>query len=294
MELRPFFDPATQTLTYLVWDPATKDAVVIDPVLDFDGAAARTSTGSVEKVAAAVRELGVTLHWVLETHPHADHLSASQWLRRHLGAKLAIGERIREVQACFQPLFGLGPEFRVDGSQFDRLLADGEVLHAGSIAIEVIATPGHTPACVTYKIEDTIFTGDALFIHDYGTGRCDFPCGSAAKLYDSIQRLYALPPETRVCPAHDYQPGGRELIWHTTIGASRAKNIQLQAETTRDAFIEFRTDRDKTLSTPKLYYPSVLVNLDGGRLPRANAAGKRYLTIPLDLGLPVDDDGTPR
>jgi glyoxylase-like metal-dependent hydrolase (beta-lactamase superfamily II) len=284
MEVRPFFEPVTQTLTYVVWDPATRDAVIIDPVLDFDGAAARTSTASVEKVAAAVRELGLTVHWILETHPHADHLSASQWLRRHLGAKIAIGERIRDVQACFQPLLGLGPDFCVDGSQFDRLLADGEVLRAG--------TPGHTPACVTYKIGDTIFTGDALFIHDYGTGRCDFPCGSAAQLYDSIQKLYRLPDETRVCPAHDYQPGGRELVWHTTIGASKGSNIQLRAETARDAFIEFRTERDKTLQTPKLYYPSVLVNLDGGRLPRADGRGARYLSIPLDLGCAVDDDGT--
>jgi glyoxylase-like metal-dependent hydrolase (beta-lactamase superfamily II) len=294
MELRPFFDPATSTLTYLVWDPTTRDAVVIDPVMDFDPAASRTSTGSVEQLAAAVRERGLTVHWVLETHPHADHLSGSQWLRRHLGAKIAIGERIREVQACFKPILGLGPELADDGRQFDRLLADGEVLHAGSIAIEVIATPGHTPACLTYRIEDTIFTGDALFVHDYGTGRCDFPRGSAGDLYDSIQRLYRLPDATRVCPAHDYQPGGRELIWHTTIGRSRAENVQLSGTRERADFIQFRTERDKTLSAPKLLYPSVRVNLDAGRLPAADATGRRYLTVPLNPDRATDDDGTPR
>jgi glyoxylase-like metal-dependent hydrolase (beta-lactamase superfamily II) len=294
MELRPFFDPATSTLTYLAWDPATKDAVVIDPVLDFDPAASRTSTASVERVSGAIRELGLALHWVLETHPHADHLSGSQWLRRHHGAKLAIGEGIREVQAVFKPILGLGESLAADGSQFDRLLRDGETLRAGSLAIDVIATPGHTPACMTYKIEDTIFTGDALFIHDYGTGRCDFPRGDAAALYDSIQKLYALPESTRVCPAHDYQPGGRALVWHTTIGQSRAANVQLDGGTERAAFVRFRTERDRTLSTPKLLYPSMRVNLDGGRLPAPAADGKRYLTLPLDLDHPVDDDGTPR
>lgn len=294
MELRPFFDPATSTLTYLVWDPASRDAVVIDPVLDYDPAASRTSTASVEKLAAAIRELGLTLRWALETHPHADHLSGSQWLRRHLGAKLAIGEGIREVQAVFRPLLGLDDVLATDGSQFDRLLTDGEVLHAGTIDVHVIATPGHTPACVTYRIGDTIFTGDALFVHDYGTGRCDFPRGDAGRLYDSVQKLYQLPDATRVCPAHDYQPGGRELVWQTTIGASRAGNIQLSGATTRDAFVKFRTERDRTLSTPKLLYPSVRVNLDGGRLPAADAGGRRYMTVPLDLDHPVDDDGTPR
>jgi len=294
MEVRPFHDPATSTLTYLIWDASTRDAVVIDPVLDFDPAASQTSTEALATLAAVVRELGVTVHWSLETHPHADHISGSQWLRRHLGAKLAIGEGIREVQATFRPILGLGPDFPVDGRQFDRLVADGEVLRAGALSVEVIATPGHTPACVTYKIEDTIFTGDALFVHDYGTGRCDFPRGDAARLYDSIQRLYRLPASTRVCPAHDYQPNGRALIWHTTIGQSRAANIQLDETTERAAFVRFRTERDRTLAAPKLLYPSVRVNLDGGRLPAADAGGRRYLTVPLDPGHPVDDDGTPR
>ena len=293
MELRPFFDPGTQTLTYLVWDPATRDALVIDPVLDFDPAASRTATKSVEAVGAAIMELGLTLHYVLETHLHADHISGSQWLRRRFGAKIAIGERVREVQATFKGILGLPADFPVDGRQFDRLLKDGEVLEAGSLRVHVIPTPGHTPACVTYRIEDTIFTGDALFVHDYGTGRCDFPNGSAAQLYDSIKRLYELPETVRVCPAHDYQPGGRELVWHTTIGDSRRANVQLDATTRRDDFVKFRTDRDKTLAAPKLLYPSVRVNVDGGRLPAVDDGGKRWLTVPLNPGLATDDDGTP-
>ena len=292
MELRPFFDPGTQTLTYLVWDPATRDALVIDPVLDFDPAASRTGTKSVEAIGAAIRDLGLTLRYVLETHLHADHLSGSQWLRRRFGAPIAIGERVREVQATFRDIFGLPADFPVDGRQFDRLLADGEVLHAGTLAVEVIPTPGHTPACVTYRIEDTIFTGDALFVHDYGTGRCDFPNGSAAALYDSIQRLYQLPGTVRVCPAHDYQPGGRPMIWHTTIERSRTENIQLTATTPRDAFIQFRRERDKTLSAPKLLYPSVRVNLEAGRLPAPDASGRRWLTVPLNPDRPTDDDGS--
>jgi glyoxylase-like metal-dependent hydrolase (beta-lactamase superfamily II) len=292
-EVHHFFDPATCTLSYVVLDPATRDAVVIDPVLDYDPAASRTSTASVEAVLAFVRERGLRVHWVLETHPHADHLSGARWLARNTGARVAIGERVREVQAAFRPILGLGDELATDGSQFDRLLRDGEVVRAGAVTVEVIATPGHTPACSTYKIDDTIFTGDALFIHDYGTGRCDFPNGNAGELYDSIQKLYRLPDATRVCPAHDYQPGGRELIWQTTIGRSKAENIQLAAATTRDEFIRFRTARDQTLSTPKLLYPSVRVNLDGGRLPAPGPDGRRYLRLPLDLDHPVEDDGTP-
>jgi glyoxylase-like metal-dependent hydrolase (beta-lactamase superfamily II) len=296
MEVRHFFDPATSTLTYVAWDPATRDAVVIDPVLDYDPAASRTSTASVEAVLRFVRDEALAVHWILETHPHADHLSGAQWLRRHTGAKVAIGERVREVQATFRPILGLTPdELAADGSQFDRLLADGETVHAGALAVHVIATPGHTPACCTYRIEDTIFTGDALFVHDYGTGRCDFPRGDAGALYDSIQTLYRLPDATRVCPAHDYQPGGRALVWHTTIGRSKAENIQLGATTTRADFVRFRSERDRTLSTPRLLYPSIRVNLDAGRLPAAGPDGRRYLRIPLDLDHPVDDDGsTPR
>jgi glyoxylase-like metal-dependent hydrolase (beta-lactamase superfamily II) len=217
LHIEPFYDPRTFTLTYVVFDPDTRDAVVLDPVLDYDPAAGTTWTESVDRVTAYVRERGLRVHYVLETHAHADHLSGSQLLRRRFEARVAIGERIREVQATFQVLFDLSASFATDGSQFDRLLADGERVTAGSVTVEVLATPGHTPACVSYRIGDAVFTGDALFTEDYGTGRCDFPRGSAAALYDSIQRLYALPDETRVFVGHDYQPGGRAVRWETTI-----------------------------------------------------------------------------
>jgi len=281
MHVEPFYDPRTSTVTYVVSDPATNDAVVIDPVLDFDPASGRIWTESVDRVSDYLRRAQLRAHFVLETHAHADHLSGSQALRRRFDARIAIGERIREVQETFRPIFDLPAGFAADGRQFDRLLADGEVLHAGSLAIEVIATPGHTPACVTYKVRDAIFTGDALFIEDYGTGRCDFPRGSAEALYDSIQRLYALPDSTRVFVGHDYQPGGREVRWETTIGASKAKNPQLSGTTTRETFVASRRARDAALPAPRLLFPSVQVNVDAGRLPAPHANGTRYLVIPV-------------
>lgn len=280
IQIQPFFDPATFTLTYVVFDPASRDAVIIDPVLDYDALASRTSTTSVERVAAFAEERALRVHFVLETHAHADHLTAAPWLRARFGAQVAIGERIRDVQATFRDLLAL-PHLATDGRQFDRLLADGERLTAGTLSIEVLATPGHTPACVTYRIDDALFTGDALFMHDYGTGRCDFPQGSAAMLYDSVARLYALPDATRVFPGHDYKPNGREVAWVTTIGRSKRENLQLRADTSKEAFVTLRTGRDRTLSPPRLLYPSVQINLDGGRLPPAHANGSRYLTIPI-------------
>lgn len=293
MHVEPFYDPATFTLTYVVSDPATKDAVLIDPVLDYDPASGTTATTSADKVSAYVRDHGLRLHYILETHAHADHLSASQLLRRRFDARVAIGERIREVQATFRDIFDLPASFATDGSQFDRLLGDGEVFRAGSLEIEVIPTPGHTPACVTYRIGDAIFTGDALFTEDYGTGRCDFPRGSAEALYDSIQRLYALPDATRVFVGHDYQPGGRAVRWETTIGASKAKNPQLGARTTKAEFVSFRKARDATLAAPRLLFPSVQVNVDAGRLPAPHANGNRYLVVPLNVLRPADDVGEP-
>jgi glyoxylase-like metal-dependent hydrolase (beta-lactamase superfamily II) len=293
MQIEAFYDPATFTLTYVVSDPVTKDAVVIDPVLDYDPGAGTTATASVDRVTDYLRRQELRLHHVLETHAHADHLSASQILRRRFGARVAIGERIREVQHTFREIFDRPAGFPVDGSQFDRLLRDGERLPAGSLPIEVIATPGHTPACVTYRIGDALFTGDALFMDDYGTGRCDFPRGSAEALYDSIQRLYALPDTTRVFVGHDYQPGGRAVRWETTIGASRARNPQLGATTTRESFIAFRRARDATLPAPRLLFPSVQVNIDAGRLPPPHDNGKRYLVIPLNLLRPADELGEP-
>lgn len=293
MRVEPFFDPSTFTLTYVVSDPTTRDAVLIDPVLDYDAAAGTTSTASVDRVSEYIRREGLRLHYVLETHAHADHLSGSQLLRRRFDARIAIGERIREVQATFREIFDLPGSFPTDGSQFDRLLADGEVIRAGSLEVAVIATPGHTPACVTYRIEDALFTGDALFTEDYGTGRCDFPRGSAEALYDSIQRLYALPDQTRVFVGHDYQPGGREVRWMTTIGASRAKNPQLDGSTPRDVFVANRRARDAALPAPRLLFPSVQINIDAGRLPPPHANGKRYLAVPLNVLRPADELGQP-
>jgi glyoxylase-like metal-dependent hydrolase (beta-lactamase superfamily II) len=294
LHIEPFYDPRTSTLTYVVFDEATRAAVVIDPVLDYDPATGTTWTESFDRVASYIDRERLKLHFVLETHAHADHLSSSQLFRRRFDALVAIGERIRDVQTTFQPIFDLPPSVALDGSQFDRLLRDGETLRAGTLAIEVIPTPGHTPACVTYKIEDALFTGDALFTEDYGTGRCDFPRGSAAMLYDSIQRLYSLPDETRVFVGHDYQPGGRAVRWQTTIGASKARNPQLSARTTKAEFVALREARDAQLAAPRLLLPSVQVNVDAGRLPAPHANGNRYLVIPLDVLRPPDELGRPK
>lgn len=294
MNIETLFDPATYTLTYVVFDPKTRDTVVIDPVLDYDPAASQTSTKSIRAVEELLRKNDLRLHYVLETHAHADHLSGSQYLKRRFDARVGIGERIREVQEVFKGVFDLGPDFATDGRQFDHLFADGEKVKAGSLEIEVIATPGHTPACVSYRIGDAVFTGDALFIEDYGTGRCDFPRGSADALYSSVhERLYALPDETRVFVGHDYQPNGRPLRFETTIGKSKEANVQLRASTTRDEFVKMRTTRDATLAAPRLLLPSVQVNVDAGRLPKPRANGRRYLSIPLDMKTTTEDDGTP-
>lgn len=289
IEIKTFYDDRTNTLTFVVYDRTTRDAVAIDPVLDYDPESGRTWTESVDRIAAFIAGSEIKLHYVLETHAHADHLSGSQILRRRFGAKVAIGDRIREVQETFQHVFDL-PELRTDGSQFDRLLADGEVVRAGSIAVEVIATPGHTPACLTYKIGDAVFTGDALFMDDYGTGRCDFPRGSADAMYESIQKLYKLPNLTRVYPGHDYQPNGRGVRWVTTIGESKDHNPQLSAKTTKAEFVAARQARDKALAPPRLLYPSVQINIDAGRMPKPHANGTRYLVVPLR---PTDDAGVP-
>lgn len=294
MQITAFYDPPTFTLTYVVWDEATRDAVVIDPVLDYDPIASATSTASVEKLGAFLAAEQLRVHYVLETHAHADHLSGSQWLKKRFGAKVAIGERITEVQSVFKQVFDLPAGFRTDGSQFDRLLRDEEVFAAGSLQLRVIATPGHTPACVSYLVGDALFTGDALFMEDQGTGRTDFPKGSAETLYDSVhERLYALPDDTRVFVGHDYQPEGRPVRWETTIGRSKAANVHLSQATTKAEYVTFRKGRDRSLSAPRLLYPSVQINVDAGRLPPAHANGRRYLHTPLNLNNPTDDDGTP-
>lgn len=293
LRIEPFYDSHTSTLTYVAFDADTRDAVVIDPVLDYDASTGTTSTESIDRVVRFVEAERLKVRFVLETHAHADHLSGSQILRRKYDAKVAIGAGITEVQATFKPIFDLPASLPTDGSQFDRLLADGEVLQAGSLAVDVIATPGHTPACVTFRIDDAIFTGDALFIEDYGTGRCDFPRGSADAMYDSIKKLYALPDATRVFVGHDYQPDGRDVRWQTTIGVSKAKNIQLSAQTARAEFVKMRDTRDATLSAPRLLLPSVQVNVDAGRLPAPHENGKRYLVMPLNVLRPADELGRP-
>jgi glyoxylase-like metal-dependent hydrolase (beta-lactamase superfamily II) len=293
MRIHSFFDPATFTLTYVVFDPDSHAAVVIDPVLDYDPLASRVSQGSLEQVAAFVRQHGLRLHHILETHAHADHLSGAQALKRQLGGSVTIGEHITRVQAVFKRIFGLPDAFRTDGSQFDQLLADGAQLELGGLRIEALHTPGHTPACLSYRVGDAVFTGDALFIEDYGTGRCDFPSGSAEALYESIHdKLYRLPDATRVFVGHDYMPGGRPLRSETTIGRSKRENIQLRQDTSRQDFVAFRRARDATLTAPRLLFQSVQVNIDAGRLPATAENGTRYLRIPINLGQPVEDDGT--
>jgi glyoxylase-like metal-dependent hydrolase (beta-lactamase superfamily II) len=291
VDVKAFYDSVTNTLTYVVHDPATRDAVVIDPVLGYDPAASTTDTSAVDDVLRFVERAGLRVHYILETHAHADHLSGSQTLKKHLPqARLAIGARITQVQAVFKQAFDLPDEFETDGRQFDRLLQDGETVQAGSIAVEVLGTPGHTPACVTYRIGERLFTGDALFMPDFGTGRCDFPAGSARDLYRSIQRLYALPEETRVYVGHDYQPGGRELRYETTIGESRRSNVQLPADRDEEAFVQFRTERDRKLSAPKLLFQSVQVNIAAGRLPSPERNQVRYLKVPINLFRPQTDE----
>lgn len=282
MHIETFYDERTFTLTYLVWDDATKDAVVIDPVLDYDMLAVRTFTESCDKVSAAIADKGLTLRWILETHAHADHLTGSQVLKERHGAQVAIGARITEVQRFFAGLFNLA-DLPTDGRQFDRLLADGDVLDAGGLLVRVIGTPGHTPACVTFQIGDALFTGDALFLPDSGTGRCDFPNGSAHQLYASIRKLYALPDETRVFVGHDYQPGGRAVAWESTIGAEKRENIQLKDGTVEADFVGFRTARDATLRPPRLIFQSLQVNVAAGVLPRAETNGMHYLKLPVGV-----------
>ncbi|MEM6959512.1 MAG: MBL fold metallo-hydrolase [Myxococcota bacterium] len=277
--IQAFYDHATFTLTYLV--SKGSDALIIDPVLDYEPGASRADTTQLERLAQAIKSEGLRLHAVFETHAHADHLSGGQWLKARFGVPVVIGERIREVQAVFKGLFELDG-LATDGSQFDRLIHDGETVAFGGLEVEALATPGHTPACVSYRIEDAVFTGDALFMHDYGTGRCDFPRGSASDLYESVQRLYALPDATRVFVGHDYRPGGREVQWETTIEKSKRLNPQLSANTAKDDFVAFREQRDAQLAAPRLLYPSVQINVDAGRLPAAKD-GKRFLKLPLHV-----------
>ena len=279
----PFFHKDSCTWTYLVRDPGTRTALVIDPVLDFDAKSGRTATRSAEQVLAAARADDLEIGWILETHAHADHLSAGHWLKQHCpAAKLAIGRGIRTVQKTFRDIFNLGEHFPVDGSQFDHLFGDDECFRVGALEVQVIPTPGHTNDSVSYRIGDALFVGDSLFMPDGGTARCDFPGGSAARLYQSIQRLYALPAETRVFVCHDYAPGGREYRCETTIAAQKAGNIHVRDGVSEADYVRIREARDATLDMPALLLPSVQVNIRAGAMPEPEANGVRYLKLPVD------------
>lgn len=283
--VQTYFDDATSTLTYIVFDQETRDGVIIDPVWDYDPLASRMSSESVDKVIDFVKANDLNVHYILETHAHADHLSGAQLLKKAFpGSKIAIGEHIRIVQETFKPVFAMPDDFKTDGSQFDLLMKEGTSVAAGSIKIDVLHTPGHTPACSTYLIDDCIFTGDAMFMPDGGTGRCDFPKGSATDLYNSITtKLYSLPDSTRVFVGHDYQPGGRALAYETTIGEQKKHNIQLPEGRSAAEFVDFRTSRDATLSLPKLIFQSVQVNINAGNFFGArNDTG--FFHIPVTLG----------
>lgn len=284
MKIQHFFDPDTFTLTYLVIDPQTQDAVIIDPVLDFDPPSGQVTDSSIAQVIDYVKREGLQVRAILETHAHADHLSSSQILKQHFpDAILGIGEKIKVVQEVFKNHFNID-YLKTDGSQFDHLFKDFEEVQFGSLKMKAIPTPGHTPACMSYLFEDAIFTGDALFMPDYGTGRCDFPKGSARDLYHSVAKnLYTLSDETRVFVGHDYLPNGREMQFETTIGASKKNNIQLQATTSEAEYIEFRESRDRTLKAPRLLLPSIQVNADGGKLPPRENNSVSYLKLPLNI-----------
>lgn len=280
--VKEFFDKDTWTLTYVVYDLKTRDAVVLDPVWDYDPVASQMSTLSIDAVVEFIKKEKLNVHFILDTHAHADHVTGSQVLKTYLpNAKIGIGKNIIKVQEIFKSVYNLKSDFPVDGRQFDFLLEEGKTYQAGSISIDVIFTPGHTPACSSYVIEDMVFTGDVLFMPDYGTGRCDFPSGSANDLFNSVQKLYKLSDETKVYTGHDYQPGGRPLKFQSTIGEQKKNNIHLKIETTREDFVKFRTERDKTLSAPRLLLPSLQINIDAGHLPASEDNGIRYLKIPI-------------
>ncbi|MFP8967361.1 MBL fold metallo-hydrolase [Pokkaliibacter sp. CJK22405] len=279
-----FFDEPTFTFSYVVEDPNSSSCAIVDSVLDFDYAAGRTDTRSAEEILAYIKAHQLKVEWVLETHVHADHLSAAPYLRDHTQAKMGIGAHITTVQETFGKAFNAGTEFARDGSQFDHLFVDGETFHIGSLECHAMHTPGHTPACMTYVMGDAAFVGDTLFMPDYGTARCDFPGGDAATLFQSIHKLYALPEDTRLFLCHDYKaPGRTEYVHETTVKAQREGNIHVKDSTDEQAFVSMRTERDKTLSMPRLILPSVQINMRAGHLPVAEDNGQTYLKIPINL-----------
>ncbi len=281
-QVEAFFDKDTFTVSYVVYGADRADCIVIDPVLDYDPKAGRISTRSAQRIVDFLAQHQLQVRWILETHAHADHLSAAQWLKQQVGGLVAIGEHIGLVQRHFARLYNLEPDFPVDGSQFDRLLAEGDRLQVGDLSVEVWHTPGHTPACVTYLIGDAVFLGDTLFMPDYGTARTDFPGGDATALFHSIRRILALPPATRLFMCHDYLPGGRAAQWQTTVAAQRGHNLMIRDGITEEDFVQERTQRDAKLAAPVLILPSLQVNIRAGHLPEPAANGIQYLKIPLN------------
>lgn len=278
-----FFDEDTFTVSYIVSDPATGKAVIVDSVLDYDPAAGRTSTASADRIVERVREQGLAVDLILETHVHADHLTAAPYLRERLGARIAIGTNITTVQSTFAGIFNTGEEFKRDGSQFDLLLRDGDTFNIGGIEATALHTPGHTPNCMTYVIGDAAFVGDTLFMPDFGTARCDFPGGNARTLYRSIQKIFRLPPDTRLFMCHDYKaPDRDDYAWETTVAVERTSNVHVREGVSEDEFVEMRNARDATLGMPRLILPSVQVNMRAGNLPPTEDNGVSYLKIPLN------------
>ena len=282
-EIKAFFDEPTNTVSYLVWDARTKEGAVIDPVLDYDFRSGKADVTSADAILAEAAKLGVKIGQVLETHAHADHLSGAPYIKLKTGAKVCIGEHIRDVQRIFRPVFN-AIDVSGDGSEFDHLFKDGERFKIGNLDGEVIYTPGHTPACVSYKIGDAVFVGDTMFMPDYGTARADFPGGDARALYRSIQRILAQPSETRLFMCHDYKaPGRDDYAWETTVGEERARNVHIREGVSEDAFVAMRTTRDATLAAPLLLLPSIQVNIRAGHFPPAEADGVHYLKVPIKL-----------
>jgi glyoxylase-like metal-dependent hydrolase (beta-lactamase superfamily II) len=278
-----FFDEATNTITYVVREPEGRACAVVDSVLDFDYASGRTDTRSADAVIAFIEAEGLDLQWILETHVHADHLSAAPYIQERLGGRIGIGEKITVVQNTFGKIFNEGTEFQRDGSQFDRLFTEGDSFHIGQMRGDVLHTPGHTPACLTYVIGDAAFVGDTLFMPDFGTARCDFPGGSAETMFDSVQKILRLPDETRIFVCHDYKAPGRDVYaWETTVGEQKARNVHVGAGRSREDFVKMRTTRDASLSMPRLIIPSLQVNMRAGQMPPAEENGVTYLKVPVN------------
>ncbi len=282
-EVEAFFDETTNTISYVVWDPNSSHCAVIDPVLDLDAKSGHTHTESAAKIVEFIQSRALKTDWILETHVHADHVTASAYLKVVLGGGIAIGNHISDVQSIFKSVFNAGPDFATDGSQFDQTFEDGQTFAIGTLEARALHTPGHTPACLTYVIGDAAFVGDTLFMPDYGTARCDFPGGNAATLYQSIQKIYRLPPSTRLFMCHDYKaPNRNHYAWETSVAEQKAKNIHVNEKTTQEEFVAMRTKRDAGLAVPELILPSVQINMRAGQFPPPETNGVSYLKIPLN------------